>query len=243
MISKTIASSLPLVSCLEFSRIHMQTAIVNWVKINENATKPAYILELDIGDKTAISSAQLTERYSCEDIKGKTLLIVTNFKPRKIADVSSAALTMGFVGDPLGVTVIVPRKRACHAGRAVGIGVHSGNIYTGKSKSKLGNSNFLKVDMRSGKITKDLSVDTGEMDREQRNAKSFLSDAALSRLGGETRNNLIGAQVVCVMNLQTAHEIDNHEDELVLLCVPTECTGSYTLLGGDLEVHTGLRLL
>ncbi len=77
------------------------------------AKKPAYKLKIDFGDEIGIkrSSAQITDRYSPDELIGKQILGVVNFPPRQIADFMSEVLVLGTYSDG-GVVLAVPDKKA-----------------------------------------------------------------------------------------------------------------------------------
>ncbi|GAB3646213.1 tRNA-binding protein [Glycomyces tarimensis] len=60
------------------------------------ARKPAYKLWIDFGELgVKRSSAQITARYAAEELLGRTVVAVTNFPPRQIADFMSEVLVLG----------------------------------------------------------------------------------------------------------------------------------------------------
>lgn len=75
----------------------------------EKARKPAYKLEVDFGGELGIkkSSAQITERYSADELIGKQVLAVVNFPPRQIANFFSQVLVLGTYSEG-GVVLIRP---------------------------------------------------------------------------------------------------------------------------------------
>lgn len=75
----------------------------------EKARKPAYKLWVDFGGEIGIkkSSAQITECYTKEELRGKQILGVVNFPPRKIADFMSEVLILGVYAQQ-GVVLIQP---------------------------------------------------------------------------------------------------------------------------------------
>lgn len=75
----------------------------------EKARKPAYKLEVDFGGELGIkkSSAQITERYTADELIGKQVLAVVNFPPRQIANFFSQVLVLGTYSEG-GVVLIRP---------------------------------------------------------------------------------------------------------------------------------------
>lgn len=73
----------------------------------EKAKKPAYILTIDFGPLgVKTSSAQITERHSCEELIGTQVCAVVNFPPKQIANVMSKCLVLAAVGDTKGTTLL-----------------------------------------------------------------------------------------------------------------------------------------
>lgn len=76
------------------------------------ARKPAFKLRIDFGTEIGIkvSSVQITENYTKEELKGRLVLAVTNFPPRKIASFNSEVLTLGIPDDNGNVMLVKPDK-------------------------------------------------------------------------------------------------------------------------------------
>ena len=77
----------------------------------EKARKPAYQLEVDMGEELGIkrSSAQITDHYRPEELVGKQVLAVVNFPPRQIANFFSEILVLGTYSEG-GVVLIRPDR-------------------------------------------------------------------------------------------------------------------------------------
>ena len=86
-----------MLSLEEFDKVDMRVGTIIEVGINKRARKPAYKLKIDVGDVIGIknSSAQITDLYSMEELKGKQVIVVTNFEPIRIADVKSEVRILG----------------------------------------------------------------------------------------------------------------------------------------------------
>ena len=95
----------------DFLKLDIRVGTIVEANIFEKAKRPAYQLKVDFGDEIGIkkSSAQITEKYKCEDLIGKQVLAVINFPPRQIANFMSEVLVLGTYSDG-GVVLIVPDK-------------------------------------------------------------------------------------------------------------------------------------
>ena len=83
------------------------------------ARKPAYRLVIDFGPVigTKRSSAQITERYTLEELPGMQVAAVVNFPPRQIGPVMSEVLTFGFSDADGKVVLVQPSKAVPNGGR------------------------------------------------------------------------------------------------------------------------------
>ena len=89
-----------MISLDDFTKIDMRVGTIKSASINEKAKKRAYKLEIDLGDLgTKWSSAQITDMYMPEDLIGKSVVTVVNFKPIKIGDIYSEVLVLGVDSD------------------------------------------------------------------------------------------------------------------------------------------------
>ena len=77
------------------------------------AKKAAYKLMIDFGYDIGLkkSSAQITDKYTLEELIGKRILAVVNFSPRQIANYLSEVLVLGVYTDG-GVSLITVDKDA-----------------------------------------------------------------------------------------------------------------------------------
>jgi tRNA-binding protein len=84
----------------EFEKVEMRIGTLLEVNDFPEARKPAYQLVIDFGNEIGIkkSSAQITKRYSKEDLIGKQIVAVVNFPKKQIGNFRSECLVLGSVG-------------------------------------------------------------------------------------------------------------------------------------------------
>ena len=95
----------------DFMKLDIRVGTIVSAKNFEKARKPAYQLEVDMGQELGIkrSSAQITDHYRPDELVGKQVLAVVNFPPRQIANFFSEILVLGTYSEG-GVVLIRPDK-------------------------------------------------------------------------------------------------------------------------------------
>jgi tRNA-binding protein len=84
----------------EFEKVEMRIGTIVEVNDFPKARKPAYQLLIDFGAEIGQrkSSAQITKRYTKEDLLGKQIVAVVNFPKKQIGNFMSECLVLGSVG-------------------------------------------------------------------------------------------------------------------------------------------------
>ena len=69
-----------------FDKVDIRIGTVISVKQNEKARKPSLVVEVDFGKEIGIkqSSAQISDYYNEENLKGKQVIAVCNFPEKNI---------------------------------------------------------------------------------------------------------------------------------------------------------------
>lgn len=80
----------------DFQKVDLRVGTILEVRDFEKARIPAYQLKIDFGNLgIKNSSAQITTLYSKEELPGKQVVAVVNFKPKQIANFMSECLVLG----------------------------------------------------------------------------------------------------------------------------------------------------
>jgi tRNA-binding protein len=84
----------------DFEKVEMRIGTILEVNDFHEARKPAFQLLIDFGSAIGIkkSSAQITKRYTKEDLVGKQIIAVVNFPRKQIGTFMSECLVLGSVG-------------------------------------------------------------------------------------------------------------------------------------------------
>tara|TARA_Y100000996_G_C22076398_1_gene459731 strand:- start:22 stop:360 length:339 start_codon:yes stop_codon:yes gene_type:complete len=100
-----------LVKYEDFDKLEILVGTILEVRINEKARKPAYILNIDFGQKIGKkqSSAQITN-YSIEELLQKQIVAVCNFGKKNIAGIESEVLILGAINDKEEVILVHPEQ-------------------------------------------------------------------------------------------------------------------------------------
>lgn len=94
----------------DFEKVEMRIGTIIDVKDFPEARNPAFQLVIDFGKETGIrkSSAQVTKRYSKEDLTGRQIVAVVNFPKKQIANFMSECLVLGAVGAENDIVLLNP---------------------------------------------------------------------------------------------------------------------------------------
>lgn len=90
-----------LITWNDFEKIEMRVGTITEVSDFPEARTPAYQLKIDFGPEIGIlkSSAQITRRYSKEELLDRQVIAVVNFPKKQIANFMSECLVLGAMGD------------------------------------------------------------------------------------------------------------------------------------------------
>jgi tRNA-binding protein len=91
----------------DFEKVELRAGTITKAEVNERVIKPSYKVWADFGELgTKQSSAQITHRYTCDELIGKQIIGCLNLGERNIAGFKSEFLLCGFP-DAEGKVVIV----------------------------------------------------------------------------------------------------------------------------------------
>ena len=97
-----------------FDKVDIRIGTVLSVKKNVKARKPSLVIEVDFGNEIGIkqSSAQITDYYNEENLKGKQVIGVCNFPEKNIAGVISQFLILGSIDKEGKVILVHPSQES-----------------------------------------------------------------------------------------------------------------------------------
>jgi tRNA-binding protein len=94
----------------DFEKVEMLVGTIIQVNDFPEARKPAYQLTIDFGNEIGIrkSSAQITNRYSKDELTGRQIVAGVNFPKKQIGKFMSECLILGAVGKKGDVVLVSP---------------------------------------------------------------------------------------------------------------------------------------
>jgi len=92
----------------DFEKVEMRVGTIVAVHDFPEAKKPAYQITIDFGSELGVkkSSAQITKRYSKEELLNKQIIAVVNFPRKQIGKFFSECLVLGSVGDDSDIVLL-----------------------------------------------------------------------------------------------------------------------------------------
>ena len=93
----------------DFEKVKLKVGTIIHAEVFKEAKKPAYKLKVDFGELgIKKTSAQITKRYTTEQLINKQVVAVVNFPPKQIANFMSECLILGALGEAGDVTLLTP---------------------------------------------------------------------------------------------------------------------------------------
>ena len=107
------------ISWQDFDQVELRVGTIVEVEDFPEARTPAYKIKVDFGPAIGIkkSSAQITDLYSKDDLKGRQIVGVINFPPKQIGPFRSECLITGFYQEDRSVVLAVPERKVANGAK------------------------------------------------------------------------------------------------------------------------------
>ncbi len=97
----------------DFEKVEMRIGTIISAEEFPEAKNPAFKLLIDFGAEVGEkrSSAQITRRYTREELPGRQIVAVVNFPVKRIAGFKSECLVLGVLGENKDVVLLSPDQK------------------------------------------------------------------------------------------------------------------------------------
>ena len=100
-----------LINWTDFEKIDIRVGTILDVQDFPKAKKPAFRLVIDFGESgIKKSSAQITDLYTREALKGRQVIAILNFPPKQIGHFISDCLILGVYADNNQIVLLQPDR-------------------------------------------------------------------------------------------------------------------------------------